>query len=473
MTERLLRLARSLLYIAAMTATVVAAADGVKLPDYERVELDNGTILLLNEKHDVPLIGLRAVLRGGAVADERGKGGLASTFAALLEKGAGKRDAAAFAEAVESVGGRLSASAGLEGINISAGFMSRDADLMVELLADMLRHPALDADEMNKLRDRTINFIRAAKDSNLNALLPIYGGAFLFGDHPYGNPVIGSETTLANITHSDMLEYYTNHVGGDRLIIAVSGDFDAGTMRKKLTRAFGGWRSAKSALPVIAAASRQTGRRVLLIDKPGATQTYFWLANVGVAADYSDRAALDIANTVFGGRFTSMLNTELRIKSGLTYGARSSLSRPSLPGSVAITSFTRTGATVEAIDMALGVLGQLRDSGIGEEMVSSAQNYILGQFPTRLETSSQLASQLAVLEAYGLGPAYIDDYGTAILAADVETIAAVIDDVYPSSQDLVFVLLGDASLIRDAVDKYGPVTEMKITEPHFHPAAPN
>ena len=123
--------------------------------------------------------------------------------------------------------------------------------------------------------------------------------------------------------------------------------------------------------------------------------------------------------------------------------------------------------------MALGVLGQLRDSGIGEEMVSSAQNYILGQFPTRLETSSQLASQLAVLEAYGLGPAYIDDYGTAILAADVETIAAVIDDVYPSSQDLVFVLLGDASLIRDAVDKYGPVTEMKITEPHFRPAAPN
>ncbi len=473
MTSRFFRLTCALLFVVSNFALVVAVADGVKLPVYERVELDSGTILLLNEKHDVPLIGLQAVLRGGAVADERGKNGLASTFAALLEKGAGKRDAAAFAEAVDSVGGRLSASAGLEGINISASFMSRDADLLIELLADMLRRPALNADEMNKLTARTINFILAAKDSNLNALLPIYGGAFLFGDHPYGSPVSGSETTLANITHDDLLRYYENHVGGDRLIIAVSGDFDASDLRRKLTRAFAGWRRAKSALPVVAAAEQQTGRRVLLIDKPGTTQTYFWIANVGVAADYANRAALDLANTVFGGRFTSMLNTELRVKSGLTYGARSALSRPSQPGSVAITSYTRTEATIEAIDMALGVLGQFRDSGIGEDMISSAQNYILGQFPTRLETSSQLAAQLAALEAYGLDSTYIDDYGAAILEADTETIAAVIGDVYPSSQDQVFVLLGDASLIRDSVDKYGPVTEMKIAEPRFRPATPD
>ncbi len=472
MISRLFAFGRALLFIA-IIAPVVATADGVKLPAFERVELGNGTILLLNEKHDVPLIGLRAVLRGGGVTDERDKGGLASTFAALLEKGAGQRDAAAFAEAVDSVGGRLSASAGLEGINISAGFMSRDAGLMVELLADMLRRPALAADEMNKLRDRTINFIRAAKDSNLNALLPIYGRAFLFGEHPYGNPVSGSETTLEKITHRDMLRYYADHVGGDRLILAVSGDFDASNMRKMLTRAFGGWRSAKSALPVVAAASPQSGRRVLLVDKPGATQTYFWIANVGVAIDYARRAELDLANTVFGGRFTSMLNTELRVKSGLTYGARSSVSRRSQPGSVAITSFTRTEATVEAIDMALGVLGRLRDDGIGEDMVSSAQNYILGQFPTRLETSSQLAGQLAALEAYGLGPEYIDDYGAAILEADVDTVAAVINDVYPASQDLVFVLLGDASLIRDSIEKYGPVTEMAIAEPRFRSAAPD
>ena len=57
---------------------------------------------------------------------------------------------------------------------------------------------------------------------------------------------------------------------------------------------------------------------MVLIDAPGAVQTYFWIGNVGVDRHYSGRPALDLVNTVFGGRFTSMLNTELRIKSGLT-----------------------------------------------------------------------------------------------------------------------------------------------------------
>ena len=222
-------------------------------------------------------------------------------------------------------------------------------------------------------------------------------------------------------------------------------------------------------MPEVPAVAAQTGRRVLLIDKPGATQTYFWIANIGVARDFELRAALNLANTVFGGRFTSMLNTELRIKSGLTYGARSQLLRPAKPGSIGIVSYTRTDATVEAIDMALGVLDRLRDDGIDADMIDSAQNYILGQFPTALETAEQVGAQLAALEAYGLDASFINNYGADIMAADVDTIAAVIEDVYPASDDLVFVLLGDAELIREAAAGYGPVTEMSISEPRFRP----
>ena len=115
-------------------------------PSYERVELQNGTVLLLSEKHDVPLIGLRAVIRGGAAADPVGRGGLADLFAGLLEYGAGKRDAASFAEAVASVGGELSVSGGQESITISANFLSRDVELMLELVSDVLQQPTLAED---------------------------------------------------------------------------------------------------------------------------------------------------------------------------------------------------------------------------------------------------------------------------------------------------------------------------------------
>jgi predicted Zn-dependent peptidase len=243
-------------------------------------------------------------------------------------------------------------------------------------------------------------------------------------------------------------------------------------MSARLSEAFGDWRPAAAALPEIAPAVQQAGRRVLLIDKPGATQTYFWLGNVGVARDYENRAALDIANTLFGGRFTSMLNTELRVNSGLTYGARSQLSRASQPGSIAITSFTPSETTLTAIDMALGVLGRLHEDGVDDEMLASARNYILGQFPTALETAAQLGSQLAALEAFGLDVSYINDYGAALMSADTETVATVIDTVFPAAEDLVFVLLGDAEVIREQVSKYGPLIEMPITEPHFRLQAP-
>lgn len=447
----------------------LASSQGVTLPDFERVELDNGTVLLLNEQHDVPLVSVSAILWGGAVSDPPEQYGIASLLASLLEKGAGERDASQFAEAIGSVGGSLSAGAGLESITITGNFLARDAALMVELLTDMLLHPTLDADELAKLRDRAINFIRVGKDTNLNALLPIYGHAFLFGGHPYGNPVGGSETTLENITHADVVDYYENQAGADRLIISISGDFDAASMRATLEAAFGDWRPAAGGLADVAVSEPQTGRRVLLVDKPGATQTYFWIANIGVARNFEQRAALNLANTVFGGRFTSMLNNALRIESGLTYGASSRLARPSTPGSVAITSFTRTDATVAAIDMALGVLGQLRDGGIDETAVASAQNYMLGQFPTRLETASQVGAQLAALEAYGLDASYINNYGTDIMAVDVAAVAAVVGAVYPSAENLVFVLIGDAELIRESVGQYGPVTEIAITEPRFRP----
>ena len=99
----------------------------------------------------------------------------------------------------------------------------------------------------------------------------------------------------------------------------------------------------------------------------------------------------------------------------------------------------------------------------------SARNYVMGQFPPRLETAAQLASTFATIEAAGLDASYINDYGAGLNAATPESIAAVIDEVYPRSDELVFVILGDAALIREQVTQYGPITEISISEPRFRP----
>ena len=458
------------LALCACLAAPVSAAQGVTLPAVRHVALDNGARIVLIEKHDVPLIGLHAVIQGGAVSDPDGQAGLTSLLAGLMEKGAGERSAADFAEAIDSVGGSLSASADLESITISGEFLARDADLMIELLASMLREPRLEAAELAKLRDRQVNLIRAAKDGDPRRLTPVYGGAFLFADHPYGRPVFGDEESLARIDHRDVRGYYEDFVGADRLIIAVAGDFAADTMAEKLTAAFADWRAAVVPLPAFEAPQAQTGRRILLVDKPGATQTYFWIGNVGVDIGFAQRAELDIANTLFGGPLMgSLLMTEIRVKAGLTYGAYSSLKRPSKAGSVAMISYTKTESTVEAIDLALSLLQKIHLEGFPDDLITSGKNYILGQYAPDFETAEQLAGQFAELAALGLDESFVNDYSDAVAAADGEAIRSVISDVYPTLDNLAFVIIGDAELIRGDIAKYGPITEMAIIEPRFAP----
>ena len=448
---------------------VLAASNGVKVPAFERVQLPNGTVVLLMERHDVPLIAFSAVLRGGAVSDPAGASGVASLLAGLLQKGAGSRDAVQFAETVASVGGQIEAAASTESISVNGSFLARDQQLMVELLADMLQRPRLELAQFDTLRARQIEFIRAAKESDLAELAPIYGEANLFAGHPYGRSVDGSEASLAAIKHADLQRYYQEQVGADRLIVSVAGDFKTAQLKQRLSRAFSGWRKAGASLLQLPKVERVASRRVLLVDAPESVQSYFWAGNVAVAKNDPRRPSLDVTNTLFGGRFTSMLNTELRIRSGLSYGASSHFDRLQQPGHWQMSSFTQTQTTVQALDLMLATLDQLHESGLEPTLIESGKSYVQGQFPLALETSEQWAAQLATLEFYGLDRRYIDDYSAQLGAVTPADAKKVIDEVFPSSSELAIVVIGNAAAIRDSLRKYGPITEMKLADPTFAP----
>jgi predicted Zn-dependent peptidase len=456
---------------ATATATAFAAGPaGIKVPAYQRFVLPNGLTVVLMPKKDVPLIAFSGFVRGGSLSDPPGKPGVAEMVAGLLDRGAGKRNAFEFAEAVEGVGGSFNAAAGPESISFSGQFLSRDRALLIELLSDALLRPHLDAGEFTAIRDREIEFIKSAKDSDPSQIIGIYGRAWLFGRYPYGRPQGGSERSLASITHADVVSYHAANFGADRATLVFTGDLDPKWMKQAVTQAFAGWAKARTQVATLEPAPRVTGRRVLLVDAPGSVQTYFWLGNVGVDKRYSGRPALDLVNTLYGGRFTSILNTELRIKSGLTYGAVSGFSRGTVPGPFAIRSFTQTDTTGQALDLTLQTLEKLKHDPLPPQMLESARAYVLGQFPLQLETAAHWAAALADLEFYGLGKDYIEGYGPALAKVDAAEAAAVTADAFPRTTDLVIVLIGDASKIRDVAAKYGPVTEMKLSDPDFAPS---
>nr|WP_244224745.1 pitrilysin family protein [Corallococcus sicarius] len=455
----------------AATTPPKPAPKGVTLPAATTVTLKNGARLLLVEKRELPLVAFSAWLRGGAVTDPAGKEGLAALTAELLQKGAGSRDAQQFADAVDGVGGELEVTPGRDAVTLTGSFLARDSALMVELLSDMLVRPRFDAQELEKTRARRVSELAAAKDGDPRALIGTYFDAFHFPAHPYGQPIGGSEASLPALGRDDVLGWAKANLGGDRLILSVVGDFDAKALAAKLESALGGWAPAGQPLTPVPATAPTKGRRVLLVDKPDATQTYFWIGNTGIPRTDPDRVVMELGNTVLGGRFTSLLNTELRVKTGLTYGARSSLFPGLQAGPVILFSYTQTESTGRAIDLALDVLSRYRKDGMDDAMLASAQAYVLGQFPPKLETGAQLAMKLSELAFYGLDAQDVNGFASAVSGTTRDSVRTVLQRVLPAPQDLTFVLIGKASALRDVARKYGPVTEMKISDKRFTPVS--
>ena len=441
-----------------------SAASGVSLPPAREIRLPNGALVILAEKRDVPMIAFQAWVRGGSLADPPGKEGVASLTADLLMKGAGRRSAAEIAAAADGVGGVFATGGGLQASWVQGEFLTRDQALMLELLGDVLLRPTFPEAEFQKLKEQTIESFAAAKDTP-TAVIGQYGAAMVFGDHPYGRPMAGDEATVRTITREDVLRSYRDQFGGDRLLLVMVGDFDARSMEGTLRRTFGAWPKAAAPLPVIAAPKRSSGRRVLLIDKPDALQTYFWIGNVGIARTDPDRDAIDVANTGFGGSYTSLLNTELRIKSGLTYGARSTFAEHAEAGSFSMSSYTKTESTQRALDLALDTYRAFRSSGLDERRFLATKQYIQGQYPPEIETADQIAGRFAELAYYALPREEVTGYMGRIAAVTPEAMKPAIARAFPPPEDLTMILIGNAAKIRTIARRYGTVSEAPITAP--------
>jgi predicted Zn-dependent peptidase len=447
-----------------------APAQSIKMPPHEKIVMKNGLSVLLLEKHGVPIVSFSALVKSGAAADPAGQEGLASQTAALLRKGTKKRSAQQFAEDLDFIGGSFEAGAGADFTTISAEFLTKDMTQGLDLFTDALLQPVFPQEEVSKSLSQTLDAVRGAKDDP-REVLNIYYYGYLYGGRGYGRPDEGDEISLKKIDRESILRFYAANYTPGNTILAVAGEFNAAELRKQLEATLGAW-PAKPAAPVaIPTIAPAKGKRLLLVDKPDATQTYFAFGNVETAAGDPDRVAIHVVNTIFGGRFTSMLNEALRVESGLTYGARSGFDARKAPGPFGVYTFTKNDSTVKAIDMALDVLRKLHKDGITAEQLASAKSYIKGQFPPTIETSRELAQRIASNEFYGLDDSEVNQLEARIDAVTLETARQTIQKHFPED-NLVFVLIGKAAAIAPAVKKYADKQDARpISAPGFWPGS--
>ena len=444
---------------------VPGSPPALKLPPIQKQKLSNGLPVWIVEMHEIPVVDVSLVVKAGAADDPAGKYGLASFASAMLDEGAGSRDALALADAAEFLGASLTTSASFDASNVRLHVPVARIDDALPLIADVALRPTFPTSELDRLRKERLTSLLQTRD-NPSALASAAFARLIFGArHRYGTPMLGQEASVGEMSAADLRSFYTTYYQPQNAHLLVVGDVSAATILPKLEKAFGGWKDAAAAAAAALPAANQHGpRQIYLIDKPGAPQSQIRIGWIGVPRNTPDYYALDVLNTVLGGSFTSRLNQNLREKHGYAYGAGSSFDMRKSAGPFVASAGVQADKTVESLREFFNELNAIRQPVPADELDRAKNLNALG-FPAGFETTSGMASNLIPLVVYNLPESFLSEYVgriRAVTAADVERAAKQ----YLQPDRFAVVVVGDLKQIekpiRDA--NLGPVRVVTVDE---------
>jgi zinc protease len=437
------------------------ATEELELPPLERETLGNGLRVVAAEYRKLPLVELTLLIGAGAAQDPDGKDGLANLVAGALKRGTGTYDAQQFADAVESLGADVDTATGYETTVVTAEFLAKNIGPGLELVTGMLLDPAFRRGEIARERAEILAGFRARYEDP-NAIAAECFPTFLYRGHPYGRSMDGQPRTVESIGPKDVRTFYDRYYRSNNAVAVIVGDLPAAQLLADVRAALGAWKPGEALPPPLPAPAPVTARRILVVDKPGATQAQIRFGNVAISRRDPGYTAAQVANTVLGGGFSSRLMQELRIKRSLTYGASSQFVTRRAGGDFRVGTSTKVPTTGEAVRLALDEVGRFRNQPPTEQELVKARSFLRGQFPQRLQSPDALAGHLAEIEWYGLPREELTQYRARVAAVSRADVKALVERAVPSPEATAVVVVGPAAEIVPALEGLGPV---EVTTP--------
>ncbi|MHB8844172.1 MAG: M16 family metallopeptidase [Nitrospirota bacterium] len=412
----------------------------------KRIVLKNGMVLLLAEKHEIPMVTVSMAIDAGGVVEPPEKPGLASLTAALLTQGTARRSASQISREIDFIGGSLSVSGGDDYASAGLRVLKKDLKTGFDLLADVLMHPAFDQKEIDRKVKETLASIRSQKDEPE----VIAGEAFtkaVFGGHPYGRTNDDVAAYLPRLTRQDLVDFHTRRYGPNDVIIAVVGDVTEKEIKSLLNEKFKGWKPAERSArerekpPVIGSVV------VKKIDKK-ITQANIAMGHVGISRENPDFYTVMIMNYILGGGgFSSRLMDNIRDNRGLAYDVHSSFSAQKEPGPFRVWVQTKNESANQAIEEIFKELKRVRTEPVTDRELADAKAYLTGSFPLRMDTYAKIAGMMTSIELYKLGLDYPRKYPEIVNAVTKEDILRAAK-TYLDPEKIVIVVLGDQEKIQ-------------------------
>ncbi|MFN3469729.1 MAG: M16 family metallopeptidase [Novosphingobium sp.] len=437
-------------------------------PTIQRATLKNGIPVYFAQRREVPTVSVRISFDAGYAADPKSALGTQSLLLSLMDEGTEKLSSSALARERERLGAQISLSANADLTSFQLNALSPNLAPSLGLLADVVRRPALDPAELERVRVQKLTAI-SAEMKNPQALAARVLVPTLYGDYPYALPPsgLGNPDAVAKLTRDDLKAFHARWFRPDTAKIFVVGDTTLDAVVKMLDQSFGNWPANRTARPVkdFSVPIPAQKSRVILVDRPGSPQSFIMAGKVIAAKGTDDNTALGTANDILGGNFLGRINMNLREAKGWTYGAYNGVTEPQERARFQVIAPVQTDRTGDAlVEIKREIDAFSTTKGVTEEELDWSTKGSARELPGMFETSAAVLEGMAKIVNYRRPDDYYEtlaDRYEAMTPADADKAFRA----QVSTDGMVWVVVGDAEKVRPQLEQFGlPVEEMKAPQ---------
>jgi zinc protease len=409
-------------------------------PKLETRTLPNGLQETIIQNHELPVVAVLTLLEGGALIDPVGKEGLYALMNGMLREGTSTMTADQLAEAFADLGNTVN----------PFGFttITRNLDASLQLMGDMLMHPAFPEPAIDRQKANTVTNLQRAKEQPQFVAQRIFSTVLYGAGHPYERAA--TEASVGGLTRDDLVKFHGEYARPQNVRLVIVGDVTPAFVMPRIERAFGKWEKGGTTVAYQVPAPKPAAKTTIyLYDRPNSPQSVVTMGQIGPTRSSDDFYALDVMNVVFGQLSGSRLNQNLREKHAYTYGANSfwqwrrSPEVATFTGSSSIVAPKTDSAVVEWVKELRGIRGERPVTD--KEMDFARTNRVAG-LPATMESNDQVANAVITMLQNNLPADYYQQYVrrvSGITGADVAAVASKVID----PENTTIVIVGDRKVI--------------------------
>ncbi len=365
-----------------------------------RSQLDNGITILTIPNPTADIVSGRFFIPAGSRWETPDRAGLAQLLTSVLTKGTQRLSALEIADRIESVGAGLGADTTSDYIKLSLKTVKADLVDIFKLAGEILRTPNFPAAQIELERKQILQAIRSQTEQPFNNAYRQLRTA-LYGKHPYGRSTLGTETTIAQISRQDLVNYHQTHIRPDRLIISIAGRITPDEAIDLATQVFGDWQIPEIAPPTLETDLVATFPQYQ-VEHQATQQAIVMLGYLAPPIKDPDCIALKLIDSYLSNGMSGRLFVELREKRGLAYDVSAFYPTRLDTSHFAVYMGTNPSNTRVAVSGLRAEVDRLCMEPLSASEVQTAKDKLLGQYALGKQTNGQLAQTYGLYELLGL-----------------------------------------------------------------------